>query len=527
MKQFINRYLIDIKLCITLALLTLSSCDKGFEEMNKNPNAYNEPVIANMFSLSVVNIAGTGDDRDHGNGSYASGIMQYFASLDTHLKGEKYLYDQGYNDVFFESGYHSHLKEIQQIIALIKDDAEQSNTYAMARILRVYAFQQITDLYGDVPYFEAEKGFTDGILRPTYDRQAEIYADLLKELDESAQLLDPAKPNIGAADLIYGGDIARWKRFAYSLMLRAAMRLTNADAGMAETYVKEAIAGGVMQSNTDIALLKHTNVTGLNWNWDSYYQHNEELPADVKGHGSSKLCATFIDFLKNTNDPRLPFFATLWEGNVDPSKLAENSAPEKQKGLPNGYDFTSIKDLIPNWNDNMYEEYSEINLSTIASMSAPSIFQSYAEVELLLAEASIRGWNNADAAEHYNNAVAAAMEMVTVFPGNFNIAPSAISQYLADHPFAAGDQEMQMEQIGEQYWVVHFFVDNIEAFANWRRTGYPVLQPVNYPGNQTGGVIPRRLLYPQSERVHNTGNYDAAVQAQGGDLYTTPVWWDK
>ena len=104
MKQFINRYLIDIKLCITLALLTLSSCDKGFEEMNKNPNAYNEPVIANMFSLSVVNIAGTGDDRDHGNGSYASGIMQYFASLDKHLKGEKYLYEQGYYVVFFESG---------------------------------------------------------------------------------------------------------------------------------------------------------------------------------------------------------------------------------------------------------------------------------------------------------------------------------------------------------------------------------------------------------------------------------------
>jgi hypothetical protein len=527
MKHSINKIISNTKVYVIAACLLLTAaCDKKFEEMNRDPNAYNEPVVPNIFSYSLVNIAGVGDDRDWGNGSYASGFMQYFASLDTHLDGEKYLYDQGYNDVFFEAGYHSHLKEIQQIIALIKDDAEQVNTYAMARIMRVYAFQRITDLYGDIPYFEAEKGFNEGVLRPKYDRQADIYADMLKELDESAQLLDPAKSNIGAADLIYAGDINKWKRFAYSLMLRVAMRITDADAGMAETYVKKAIAGGVMQSNDDIALLKHTSGTGLNWNWDAWYQNNEELPPALQGHGSSKLCATFIDFLKSNNDPRLPFFATLWEGNVDPSKLAANSDPAKQKGLPPGYDFTSIKTLIPDWTDDKYLEYSEINLNTIANLTAPSIYQSYAEVELLLAEAAIRGWDQGSAADHYNKAVTASMQMTTLFPGGFSISSSDISQYLADHPFG-GSEAQQMEQIGNQYWVAHFFVDNIEAYSNWRRTGYPTLTPVNYPGNQTGGVIPRRLLYPQSERVHNTENYNAAVAAQGSDNYLTPVWWDK
>ncbi|MGH2566355.1 MAG: SusD/RagB family nutrient-binding outer membrane lipoprotein, partial [Ginsengibacter sp.] len=348
-----------------------------------------------------------------------------------HITGEKYLYDQGYNDVFFQYGYQNHLKEVSHIIALIKDDPDQTNTYAMARVLRVYAFEQITDFYGDIPYSEANKGYLEALFKPKYDKQSDIYADMLKELDEAAQMLDPAKPNIGPADFIYNGDAAKWKRFAYSMMLRLGMRLTKVDPAMSENYVKKAIAGGVMQSNSDIALLNHTNGTSLNWNWDSYYQNMEELRPNAMGYGLSKLCVTFVDFLKNNDDPRLPFYATLWEGNVDPSQLPASSAPAVQKGLPNGYDNTTIHTAVPGWTDASYLEYSEINLNTIANMAAPSIFQSYAEVELLLSEAAIRGWGDGNAQLHYNNALTASMEMVTLFPGGFTISPTAISDYLA------------------------------------------------------------------------------------------------
>ena len=528
MIDFIKQRLLSRKLYIILSLsLFISACDKNFEKMNVNPNAFNEPVIKNLFSMSIVNIAGVGDDRDWGNGMYAGGIMQYFASLDQHMSGEKYLYNPGYNDGFFQAGYQSHLKEVQQIISLIKDDPDQTNLYAMSRIMRVYAFHRITDFYGDVPYFDADKGFIDGTYKPKYDKQSDIYADMLKELDESALLLDASKPNIGAADFLYNGDVVQWKRFAYSLMLRLGMRLTKVDPASAESYVKKAIAGGVMQSNADVAKLNHTNGTGLNWNWDSFYQNQEEIPVGSEGKGTSKLSKSFVDFLKDNNDPRLPFYATLWQGNADPSQLPSSSAPEKQKGLPNGYDFTTIKTVIPNWTDNMYTEYSEINLNTIANMAAPTIFQSYAEVELLLTEATIRGWDSGDPKIHYDKAVTAAMDMVNLFPGGVSISPSAISGYLTAHPFMSSNFDKQMEQIHYQYWVVHFFVDNIEGYSNWRRTGYPILVPVNYPGNETGGVTPRRLLYPQSEKILNTENYNAAVQIQGPDLYTTRVWWDK
>lgn len=527
MKNYKNQKLMHWKFYVLIILiLSVSACDKNFEQMNTNPNAYNVPVLSNMFSLSIINIAGVGDDRDWGNNMYADGIMQYFSSFYDYWTGMKYLYDPGYNDVFFNDGYQYHLKDIIQIMALAKDKPDQINLYAMARILKVYAFHRITDFYGDIPYFDAGKGFIDGTFHPKYDRQADIYADMLKELEESVQLFDLSKPTVGTADFIYNGNIVQWKRFAYSLMLRLGMRLTKVDPAMAETYVKKAIAGGVMGSNDDIAKLNHTNNTGLNWNWDSYYQNYEELRAQDRGNGTSKLSDVFVNFLKVNNDPRLPFYATLWQGNVDPSQLHISSDPLIQKGLPIGYNATTISNVIPNWTSAMYLEFSELNLNTIANMAAPTIFQSYAEVELLLAEAAIRGWDTGDAKTYYDDAVTAAMDMVSIFPGGISIPSPSIEGYLTAHPFAT-DFDTQMQQIHNQYWVVHMFLDGIESFSNWRRTGYPVLTPINYPGNLTGGVIPRRLLYPESEKILNTENLNAAIQIQGLDLYTTRVWWDK
>jgi hypothetical protein len=174
----------------------------------------------------------------------------------------------------------------------------------------------------------------------------------------------------------------------------------------------------------------------------------------------------------------------------------------------------------------MLAEYSEINLNTIASNSTPSVFINYNEVELYLAEASLRGWGTGDAKTHYENAVRASMEIETIYPGGSSISAAAISAYLRANPYTGGSFDAQMKQIHTQFWVSQF-MNNMEIYANWRRTGYPELTPTNYPGNQTGGQIPRRLPYPQSEASLNADNYKAAVAAQGPDLWTTRVWWDK
>lgn len=524
-----------IKTCLFLtAVIFFSSCDKGFEKMNQNPNAYTDPVIGSLFSYNIIKTAGSDDDNTlYPNDKLSGAFMQYFASLNPYQwTGDKYLAKRGYSDGLFNAVYNVELKENMQIISLTKDNPDLSNQYNIARIWHVYIMHRCTDMYGDVPYFEAGQGNISGIYKPKYDRQADIYADMLKELDEAAQQLDPAKASFGAADYLYGGDVLKWKTFSYSLMLRLGMRLTKVDAALAETWVKKAIAGGVMKSNADIARLNHTKGTDLQYYWDGVeLRGGEGVPPSAEGKGYGKMARTFVDYLKNTQDPRLPFYITLWPGNADPSKLAVSTEAGKQKGLPNGYDYSSIKTLIPNWTDDMLAEYSEINLNTISNDASPSLFQTYAEVELYLAEAALRGWGPGDVKTHYENAVRAAMTMESMaglYPaGQFSVSPAAIDAYLAANPFVTGSFDEQMKQIHTQLWV-SLFMNNIEVYANWRRTGYPLLVPTNYPGNETGGAIPRRLPYPQStEASVNAENYAEVIKIQGPDLFTTRVWWDK
>jgi hypothetical protein len=512
-----------------LFLSFLSSCDKGFGAMNTNPNAYNEPVIGSLFSYNIIKTAGSDDDNTlYPNDKLSGAMMQYFASLNPYQwTGDKYLVKPGYSDGLFNAVFNVELKENVQILSLTKDNPDLINEYSIARIWHVYILHRATDMYGNIPFSQAGQGYTAGIYKPKYDLQSDIYPAMLSLLDSAAAALDPSKVSFGSADYLYGGDVTQWKKFAYSLMLRLGMRLTKVDPASAETWVKKAIAGGIMQSNADVAKLNHTDGTDLNFYWDgSELRGGEGVPPSAKGLGYGKMGQTFVNYLKNTSDPRLPFYITLWPGNADPSQLPTSTDPSVQKGLPNGYDYSSIKTLIPNWTDDMLAGYSEINLNTIASNSAPSIFQSYAEVEFLLAEAALRGWGPGDAQTHYVNAVTASMETETLYPGGSSVSPAAISAYLTANPYVAGTFDQQMQQIHTQFWA-SLFMNNIEVYANWRRTGYPTLIPVNYPGNATGGTISRRLPYPQSEASLNTDNYNAAVKAQGPDLFTTRVWWDK
>jgi hypothetical protein len=525
MRKYISKSKLAILSAILTAGLVTTSCDEGFEELNTNPNAVTTPVLENMFTYNIVKTGGTGYENHRGNLIYAGAMIQHFASLNTYWSGDKYLSNVEYYSAYFETAYANQVKEIEQIVSLTKDDAALSNKYNIARIWRAFIYHRITDLYGDIPYSEAGKGFLSATLAPKYDTQQFIYTDMLKELDEAAAALDATKETYGAADVLYAGDVVKWKKFAYSMMLRLGMRVTKADPAMAQTYVKKAIAGGVMTSNDDMARLLHYNTNDNNWLQEGNLLKTQEYDAaNLKGKANSKLSKTFVDFLQTNNDPRLPYIATLWQGNADPTALPTSSAPAVQKGLPNGYDPTTIKSVVPGWNDASLSTYSEANLNYVASNAAPTIFQSYAEVEYLLAEAAVRGWGDGAAATHYNKGVTAAMSMFSLFGAT--ITDAQISAYLVAHPFLTTGEAAQMNAIHTQYWAATF-LNSYEAYANWRRTGYPVLTPTNYAGNATGGVIPRRLRYPASEGSKNAVNYKNAVAVQGLDDFLTRVWWDK
>ena len=515
--------------CILIFCITmLISCDKGFKDMNTNPNAFNEPVIGNVFSRSIICVAGLSDGVSPHKTS--GSIIQWWSTLNVmQWTGGFYMEKEEYTNRFWRAVYADGLKEVEQLLFVTKDDPELSNHYNLLRIFRVYILHRATDLYGDVPYFEAGKAFTEGILKPKYDRQEDIYKDMFKELEEAANNLDPSKSSFGKADYIYEGNVMQWKKWSYSLMLRLGMRVTKVDPVLAETWVKKAILGGVMTSNNDIAYLEHTEGTGSNYNQETYrYDGAEGTARSARGTGYGKIGETFVTLLRETLDPRSPFYITLWQGNVDASVLADYSRHVIQKGLPHGYDANTIQSLYPGWTADTYREFSEPNLWYVGHPAAPTIFQHYSEVEYLLAEAALRGWTNGTTPkEHYEKGVRASMSVQSIYPGDFEIPISEIDDYLTRLPYKeTGSFEEQMEQIHTQFYLSNF-PNAHESFANWRRVEYPRLTPTNYPGNQTGGTIPRRLPYMDTEATLNKENYDQAIRNQGPNLWTTRVWWDK
>lgn len=383
--------------------------------------------------------------------------------------------------------------------------------------------ERITDLYGDVPYFDAGLGYYSGNFYPACDKQQEIYADLLKEVEEATNALDETADH-PVGDVIHNGDIVKWKRFGNSLLLRMAMRLTKVDPTTAQAYVAK-VQGKTMESNADNAFLTH-DATGDR----ATKNRNSQVLLGQGGqeHYYVKWSDTFINLLKSNNDPRLSEVAVT-QLYTDPNAKMQNPAyvtdPAAQKGLPNGKDLSGIagRDISTDPSFISFPDYSSPNPHMITE-DGPTFILTYGETELLLADAAQR-WGAGNAAEHYNNGVRAAMTYLSQYAPEMEVTVAAADAYLAAHPYNPTDG---LRIINNQYWLLtDTMLDFYEAWSNWRRTGYPELTPVNYPNSATNGQIPRCFPYPTSEAATNTANYNTAHNAvPGGDNLIGRVWWD-
>ncbi|QLG44755.1 SusD/RagB family nutrient-binding outer membrane lipoprotein [Costertonia aggregata] len=488
---------------VLLFLFVLSACDEGFEELNVNPQKPIQVSVNNKLTAAQLFVSSERYDNWRAGLIYQSTMMQHIATTAGYWDGDKYTWNRGYASSLMDRYYGNAIKSLEDMLVQIDEEGLPAEMKAITRILRVFAFSRLTDLYGDVPYSEAGKAVLEGILTPKYDPQSEIYADMLKELEESAADLGTGTSQFGDADIIYNGDQAKWKRLANSLMLRLGLRLIKVDPAAAQSWATKAIAGGVMESNDDIFFVPHTaGPEGVNQNGNG-----EVFLVDA----NPRLSKTFVDFMKDRNDPRLPILgARRSDGSTDPADMI---------GFPNGLDANMLLEMTGEEN---LDNYVEPNRNIITGLDAPMIFQTYAEVEFMLAEANVRWGIGGDAETHYNNGVTAAMKTLSLYGDAGVIDDADIAAYLTANPYDAANA---IEQIATQYWAVTF-LNEYESFSNWRRTGFPVLTPVNYPGNVTNGTIPRRMSYSESEQVNNKANYDEAISRQGSDELTTRVWWD-
>ena len=519
---------------------TVSSCDDGFGDLNVNPTQ--SPDLEPAFQLTY-NLTWLSTNRyEHWRTNFilTSCFIQHTAQTAGYFEGDKYTYGiPSYNAALWDAAYTREIKNLVDLIDRTKDDPSNANVYNAARITFVYAMSRMTDLYGDVPYFQAGRGAIDREFFPAYDEQSAIYADMLSTLASAVSGFDDGATVPG--DIFFGGDVAKWKKWGNSLRLRLGMRLSKVDAGTAQSEVSGAISGGVMESNDDIAMMTHN---------DQYSNGNSDVFAADKG---MRLSKTFTDMMISMGDPRLPIFGAIYmdQATLDtysiPNAVAapnDNSPvsfmvvdatsgdnilanfmtdPTGLDGLPNG---TFGADL----GDKEKDRFIAPNYENLLPRNVPYLHQTYAEVEFLLAEAAVRDWGGSDAKTHYENGLRAMVEQMSLFPGSSAsiVAAANIDEFVTNNSngFEALSKDDQLKKIGEALWS-SLYLDGYEAFAHWRRTGYPELVPVNADGNVTGGTIPRRCHYPQSEAGNNKDNYLSAIgRMSDGDSYTSRVWWD-
>jgi hypothetical protein len=516
---------------MTFGLLAVAGCTDSFEDLNTDKNQVNPDSYVPSYNLTRAQLEYSGNNDFsyevwRVNIIYCGMMMQQLANASWYA-GDKYIQNDGWSNSYFDVAFNDQIKYVVDLVELTRDKEQYKNLHQIGRIMRVMTFHRLTDLYGDIPYKQAGMGYYERIFTPEYDTQEVIYKDMLKELDEASTALDVNGDVPGTNDLIYGGKltpIAKWKKLANSLMLRLAMRLVKSDAATAKTYAEKAAAAGTFASNDDNAFIVHdasggrntvnrnSNILGGEWNATD---NGVAVAANYKNEVF--LSKTFIDFLKNDNDPRLQYIARV--------KTTGSSAAVDQIGLPNGLD-TNPGSATNVTTDPAYPgniaNYSTVRGDVYLTLNGPTFFATYAQSELLLAEAKSRGYNvPGTAQEHYNNGVTAAMTQIAQYNASAVIAPADITAYLTANPY-----DGTLEQINTQYWA-SCFLDFYETFANWRRTGFPTLTPVNYTGNATNGQIPRRMLYPSTEAASNGTNYAAAIGRQGANNFMTRVWWDK
>lgn len=528
--------------CVSMALLG-SSCKKDFVSINTNPNAVSgeQEQYASLLTDAELTTSGNSDGNAYedwrGNLIYAACMIQHLSSTLGYWDGDKYFANASYLSSYWDqdfgpqaSGVNNENNNSAPVTNLVditynlRNSATQVNLYNEARIFKVYLFQRLTDMYGDIPYSQAGLGYLSGITEPIYDKQQSIYMDMLNQLDSAAAALSASAATPGSSDLIYGGNVAQWQKFAYSEMVRIAMRLSKVDPTTAQTWVQKAVAGGVFASNADNAILLHQSAPPNGAG--SQVANGSGLVFINNDPAAAHLSSTFVNFLQSTNDPRLAFLGTVISDTTvpQPGEMGDTAAAH-QLGQPNGYDVNGGATDISNapGYPGSQKYYSYVNRYTFARSNAPTFFLTYSETELLLAEAAQRGWISGSAATYYANGVTAAMAMLGAQAG---AGPSTaqISGYVAANPLVSGSE---LEMINDQYWVASF-MDETESWANWRRSGFPVLTPVVYTGNATGGTIPRRYTYSTAEAATNPTNYAAAVSGlSNGDKMTSRVWWDK
>ncbi|MFL5746874.1 MAG: SusD/RagB family nutrient-binding outer membrane lipoprotein, partial [Niastella sp.] len=453
-------------LAISLLYLT-ASCEKNLSKLNVNETNSTTLDPALLLNQAIINTSFPVKSL-----VFDMGIVQQMITPNGGvLAGANF--NQDSRDVttqpLWTAYYQSVIKNTYDAIAKSKDLSTRTNMYNMGRIYQSYVYMILTDEFGEIPYTQGGAGLAEHINFPKYDRQQDIYPAIIQELTDAAAALTTTS-TIETGDVLYAGNVAKWKKFAYSLLLRAGMRLSKIDPAKAQSTVQAAVAGGVITDNADNAYIRHdANFT-------------QPIGSTLNGSEAANFYLTkpFVDQLKNTNDPRLQAIAIRYVGaksGAGQTVAVGSTDPAKQIGMPMGYDNGTIVSQATADGLTSFYDYSQADRRRILKVSSPVFLVTAAQTNLLLAEARFRGWiTSGTAAQYFSDGIKAHMDQMATYDVNSAISATARDTYVSANPLTPGTE---LQQINTQYWIASF-LNGPEAFANFRRSGFPALTPNPY-----------------------------------------------
>ncbi len=455
------------------SMLLIVSCDKDFEEINKDPN--NPTTIeAHLLLPSSVRTAQNLIYNAQFGGDLGACWVQHYSKVQYHDESLYFLTRPGVIDSYWNNMYAVVISDADAMYNLAELE-ENNNLMAVALTLQAYGYSLLTDVFGDVPLSEAMRA-DEGIFLTKYDKQQDVYTGILELLTRANSLYGSGDID-ETSDILYAGDAAKWQKFTNSLKFRSLMRISG-KVDVSADLQSLVNAGNMFDSNDDEAKLIYLSAApSANPLWETVVDG---------GRPEYKVNATIIDNMLANNDPRLPQIAQLNDAGIYRGKPA---------GIIN----------VPN------SEYNYNNVSAIGLLyldpTAPGFCMSNPELLFLMAEAAQKGYISGSASTYYEAGITASFEANQVSDGGYIAANSLGGNAL--------------EQIGTQKWLA-LYGQGIEAWTEWRRVGYPALTPA-IEGELDH--VPTRVSYPTIEASVNSESYEAAVAAQGPDNLSTPLWW--
>jgi hypothetical protein len=481
-----------------ILVLGLSSCS-DLAELNINPN--NVPETHPQLLLTDI----------EWNAFQVEGVDPMFASrmvvqTDGENSNQYYTWTRG------SFGVYAQLRNVTKMM----EEAERIKTpayIALGKFFRAYYFYRLTLTFGDIPYSDALQGETNETYTPVYDTQNEVFAGILDELKEADELLS-SDNSIIAGDIVYNGSSEQWRKCINSFRLKVLITLSEKDATMNVKSTFESIYNNspIMESNADNGQLLFVDELG-----SRYTEYNSS------SYGSARyMDSTFIKRLQDRHDPRLFVFCGQ-------TRVA------KESGL-------AINDFSAYEGGDPIAPYNEVNLKAAAGLvskvnlryttdptTEPHVFLGYPELQLILAEASVRGWIGSSAKDHYENAVRSSFKFYNNNAAEYaeyltdEAAEAYLSESLVDFSGATSFDE-KLELIMMQKYIPSFLQGGWRMYFDYLRTGYPVFR---IDGDNTP---PLRWIYPTSEYQYNSDNVTTAIISQfgeGNDKTRVKPWWLK